>query len=170
MPNTVMMLSLSDPLPCVLSTAEVMFSPFVFVQTIGIPFAVRAYAWIDNINYSEINFDYDKEKLQERLAKLSGGVAVLKDNEKSFSLKTVADGQNSVNSWALRIPFPWLVFNEKIKVNSVFLLDTTVVSDFVLLLFGGSISKGNIFYDTSVYGSGFPRLADERPSPLVCIA
>ncbi|CAI9303133.1 unnamed protein product [Lactuca saligna] len=26
------------------------------------------------------------------------------------------------------------------------------------------------FFDTSVYGSGFPRAADERPSPLVCIA
>nr|KAJ0202207.1 hypothetical protein LSAT_V11C600326860 [Lactuca sativa] len=24
--------------------------------------------------------------------------------------------------------------------------------------------------DTSVYGSGFPRASDERPSPLVCIA
>ena len=43
-----------------------------------------------------------------------------------------------VNSRALRIPFPWLVFNEKIKVNFVFLL--TVVSDSV----GGSISKGDI--------------------------
>lgn len=29
-------------------------------------------------------------------------------------------------------------------MNSVFLLDTTVVSDFVLLLSGGSISKGDI--------------------------
>ncbi|CAI9292560.1 unnamed protein product [Lactuca saligna] len=136
---------------------------------------------------------------------------------------------NSVNSRALRIPFPWLVFNEKIKANSVFLLDMTVVSDSVMLLFGGSISKGDIesllpfltpflfdsipfhdmkqdghlkmlggyleffmepslaelyhnlrkdlyelfqykFFDTSVYGSGFPRAADERPSPLVYIA
>ncbi|CAI9288511.1 unnamed protein product [Lactuca saligna] len=45
----------------------------------------------------------------------------LQHNEKSFSLKTVADGQvllhsNSVNSRALRIPFPWLVFNEKISI------------------------------------------------------
>ncbi|CAI9286803.1 unnamed protein product [Lactuca saligna] len=51
---------------------------------------------------------------------------------------------NLVNSQALKIPFPWLVFNEKIKVNFIFLLDTTVVSDFVLLLFGGSISKGDL--------------------------
>ncbi|CAI9294053.1 unnamed protein product [Lactuca saligna] len=65
-------------------------------------------------------------------------------NENSFLLKNVADDQNSVNSRALRIPFPWLVFDEKIKANSVFLLDTTVVSDSVMLLFVGSISKGDI--------------------------
>ena len=54
MPNTVMMLSLSEPLPCVLSTTEVLFAPVVFVQTIRTPFAVRAYAWINNINYYEM--------------------------------------------------------------------------------------------------------------------
>ncbi|CAH1431364.1 unnamed protein product [Lactuca virosa] len=77
------------------------------------------------------------------------GISSIVHNEKSFSLKTMEDGQvllhsNSVNSRDLRIPFPWLVFNEKIKVNSVFLRDTTAVSDSVLLLFGGSISKGDI--------------------------
>ncbi|KAL4574479.1 hypothetical protein LXL04_021311 [Taraxacum kok-saghyz] len=76
------------------------------------------------------------------------GISSIVHNEKSFSLKTMEDGQvllhsNSVNSRDLRIPFPWLVFNEKIKVNSVFLRDTTAVSDSVLLLFGGTISKGD---------------------------
>ncbi|OMP07854.1 Double-stranded RNA-binding protein [Corchorus olitorius] len=70
-------------------------------------------------------------------------------NEKSFSLKTMEDGQvllysNSVNARESRIPFPWLVFNEKIKVNSVFLRDSTAVSDSVLLLFGGTISRGEV--------------------------
>lgn len=52
--------------------------------------------------------------------------------------------QNSVNARDSKIPFPWLAFNEKIKVNSVFLRDSTAISDSVLLLFGGSISKGNM--------------------------
>lgn len=43
-----------------------------------------------------------------------------------------------------KIPFPWLVFNEKVKVNSVFLRDSTAVSDSVLLLFGGKISSGGM--------------------------
>jgi len=48
-----------------------------------------------------------------------------------------------VNARETRIPYPWLVFNEKIKVNSVFLRDSTAVPDSVVLLFGGSISKGD---------------------------
>ncbi|KAH9746582.1 DExH-box ATP-dependent RNA helicase DExH5 [Citrus sinensis] len=51
---------------------------------------------------------------------------------------------NSVNARESEIPYPWLVFNEKMKVNSVFLKDSTAVSDSVLLLFGGSISQGEI--------------------------
>ncbi|KAG4984496.1 hypothetical protein JHK87_029245 [Glycine soja] len=69
-------------------------------------------------------------------------------NEKSFSLKTMEDGQvllysNSVNAWETKILYPWLVFNDKIKVNSVFLRDSTAVSDSVVLLFGGSLLKGD---------------------------
>ncbi|KAG5532314.1 hypothetical protein RHGRI_026818 [Rhododendron griersonianum] len=76
------------------------------------------------------------------------GICSVVHNEKSFSLKTMEDGQvllysNSVNARDSKIPYPWLVFNEKIKVNSVFLRDSTAVSDSVLLLFGGSILRGD---------------------------
>lgn len=76
------------------------------------------------------------------------GICSVVHNEKSYSLKTMEDGQvllysNSVNARDSKIPYPWLVFNEKIKVNSVFLRDSTAVSDSVLLLFGGSISRGD---------------------------
>ncbi|KAK7852291.1 dexh-box atp-dependent rna helicase dexh5 [Quercus suber] len=75
------------------------------------------------------------------------GICSVVHNEKSFSLKSMEDGQvflysNSVNARESKIPYPWLVFNEKIKVNSVFLRDSTAVSDSVLLLFGGTISRG----------------------------
>lgn len=52
--------------------------------------------------------------------------------------------QNSVNGGVPKIPYPWLVFNEKVKVNSVFLRDSTAISDSVLLLFGGNISSGGL--------------------------
>ncbi|XP_031265551.1 DExH-box ATP-dependent RNA helicase DExH5, mitochondrial isoform X1 [Pistacia vera] len=76
------------------------------------------------------------------------GICSVVNNVKSFSLKTMEDGQvllysNSINARESEIPYPWLVFNEKIKVNSVFLRDSTAVCDSVLLLFGGSIFQGD---------------------------
>nr|CAB3472473.1 unnamed protein product [Digitaria exilis] len=73
----------------------------------------------------------------------------LSNKEKSISLKTMEDGQvmlysSSVNGKEAKIPFPWLVFNEKVKVNSVFLRDSTAISDSILLLFGGNIKQGGL--------------------------
>ncbi|XWS60984.1 hypothetical protein CRYUN_Cryun07bG0086300 [Craigia yunnanensis] len=77
------------------------------------------------------------------------GICSVVNKEKSIALKTMEDGQvllhsNSVNAGVPKIPYPWLVFNEKVKVNAVFLRDSTGVSDSVLLLFGGNISRGGL--------------------------
>ncbi|KAK6127667.1 hypothetical protein DH2020_038583 [Rehmannia glutinosa] len=77
------------------------------------------------------------------------GICSVVNKEKSISLKTMEDGpvllhSGSVNSQETKIPFPWLVFNEKVKVNSVFLRDSTGVSDSVILLFGGFVSRGGL--------------------------
>ncbi|XP_030937588.1 DExH-box ATP-dependent RNA helicase DExH3 isoform X3 [Quercus lobata] len=82
-------------------------------------------------------------------AGLFPGICSVVNKEKSIALKTMEDGQvllysNSVNAGVPKIPYPWLVFNEKVKVNSVFLRDSTGVSDSVLLLFGGNISRGGL--------------------------
>ncbi|EMS45503.1 ATP-dependent RNA helicase Dhx29 [Triticum urartu] len=82
-------------------------------------------------------------------AGLYPGVSSVVNKEKSVSLKTMEDGQvmlysSSVNGKEAKIPFPWLVFNEKVKVNSVFLRDSTAISDSILLLFGGNIQQGGL--------------------------
>ncbi|KAG6672948.1 hypothetical protein I3842_16G084700 [Carya illinoinensis] len=82
-------------------------------------------------------------------AGLFPGICSVVNKEKSITLKTMEDGQvllysNSVNAAVPKIPYPWLVFNEKVKVNSVFLRDSTGVSDSLLLLFGGNISRGGL--------------------------
>ncbi|XP_058091802.1 DExH-box ATP-dependent RNA helicase DExH3-like [Magnolia sinica] len=82
-------------------------------------------------------------------AGLYPGISSVVNKQKSISLKTMEDGQvllysNSVNAREQKIPYPWLVFNEKVKVNSVFLRDSTAVSDSVLLLFGGEICQGGL--------------------------
>ncbi|XP_015074293.1 DExH-box ATP-dependent RNA helicase DExH5, mitochondrial isoform X1 [Solanum pennellii] len=96
------------------------------------------------------SWSYDEHLLRAIICYgLYPGICSVLHNEKSFSLKTMEDGQvllhsNSVNARDSRIPYPWLVFNEKIKVNCVFLRDSTAISDSVLLLFGGTISKGEV--------------------------
>ncbi|KAL9246207.1 hypothetical protein vseg_019772 [Gypsophila vaccaria] len=77
------------------------------------------------------------------------GICSVVHTEKKTSFKTMEDGQvhlysNSINAREEKIPYPWLVFNEKVKVNSVFLRDSTGVSDSVVLLFGGDVSKGEM--------------------------
>ncbi|KAJ4960848.1 hypothetical protein NE237_020758 [Protea cynaroides] len=82
-------------------------------------------------------------------AGLFPGICSVVNKEKSISLKTMEDGQvllysNTANARESKIPYPWLVFNEKVKVNSVFLRDSTAVSDSLVLLFGGNISRGEV--------------------------
>ncbi|KAH6771511.1 RNA helicase family protein [Perilla frutescens var. hirtella] len=94
-------------------------------------------------------WSYDENLLRAVICYgLYPGICSVVHNERNFSLKTMEDGHvllysNSVNARDSRIPYPWLVFNEKIKVNSVFLRDSTAVSDSMLLLFGGNIVKGD---------------------------
>ncbi|KAF9676505.1 hypothetical protein SADUNF_Sadunf08G0008900 [Salix dunnii] len=75
------------------------------------------------------------------------GIASVVHRETSMSFKTMDDGQvslyaNSVNARFETIPYPWLVFGEKVKVNSVFIRDSTGVSDSILILFGGALACG----------------------------
>ncbi|KAK9733114.1 hypothetical protein RND81_04G044400 [Saponaria officinalis] len=75
------------------------------------------------------------------------GIASVVHRETSMSFKTKDDGQvliyaNSVNARYQTIPYPWLVFGEKVKVNTVFIRDSTSVSDSILILFGGALSCG----------------------------
>ncbi|CAH9121887.1 unnamed protein product [Cuscuta epithymum] len=47
---------------------------------------------------------------------------------------------SSINSTSKALQYPFLVFLEKVETNKVFLRDTTIISPYSILLFGGSIS------------------------------
>lgn len=47
---------------------------------------------------------------------------------------------SSINSSLRAFQYPFLVFLEKVETNKVFLRDTTIISPYSILLFGGSIS------------------------------
>ncbi|XP_051119224.1 DExH-box ATP-dependent RNA helicase DExH3 isoform X2 [Andrographis paniculata] len=104
---------------------------------------------VDN-NDSCNTWSHDKHLISAVIcAGLFPGICSVVNKEKSISLKTMEDGavllhSNSVNAQEAKILFPWLVFNEKVKVNSVFLRDSTGVSDSMVLLFGGDVSSGGL--------------------------
>uniref|UniRef100_A0A5B6ZGD2 RNA helicase n=1 Tax=Davidia involucrata TaxID=16924 RepID=A0A5B6ZGD2_DAVIN len=104
---------------------------------------------VDNIETCN-SWSHDEHLIRAVIcAGLFPGICSVVNKEKSIALKTMEDGpvllySNSVNSQEPKIPYPWLVFNEKVKVNSVFLRDSTAVSDSVVLLFGGNISRGGL--------------------------
>ncbi|CAA0831462.1 DEA(D/H)-box RNA helicase family protein [Striga hermonthica] len=77
------------------------------------------------------------------------GIASVLHRETSMSFKTMDDGQvllyaNSVNARYQTIHYPWLVFGEKVKVNTVFIRDSTGVSDSILILFGGKLEDNTV--------------------------
>ncbi|KAL3685927.1 hypothetical protein R1sor_003949 [Riccia sorocarpa] len=75
------------------------------------------------------------------------GVASAVQRSRSITFKTKDDGQvnlhqGSVNGREQRIRYPWLVFSEKVKTNHVNIRDSTGISDSILLLFGGELTRG----------------------------
>ncbi|PWA60265.1 RNA helicase HrpA [Artemisia annua] len=105
---------------------------------------------VDNKMTNYNTYSYDDHVIRAVICYgLYPNVCSIAHKETSLSLKTMEDGEvslhsNTVNARVAKIPYPWLVFNEKIKVNSVYLRDSTAVSDSMLLLFGGSISAGDV--------------------------
>lgn len=116
---------------------------------------------VDQMTENRNTWSHDEHLIRAVIcAGLFPGVCSVVNKEKSIALKTMEDGQvllysNSVNANVPKIPFPWLVFNEKVKVNSVFLRDSTGVSDSVLLLFGGKISRGGLDGHLKMLGGYF---------------
>ncbi|XP_066374421.1 DExH-box ATP-dependent RNA helicase DExH1-like isoform X2 [Miscanthus floridulus] len=47
---------------------------------------------------------------------------------------------SSVNAFVNQFPLPFLVYSEKVKTASIYVRDSTNISDYALLLFGGSLS------------------------------
>ncbi|XP_051123438.1 DExH-box ATP-dependent RNA helicase DExH3 [Andrographis paniculata] len=85
------------------------------------------------------------------------GIASVVHRETSMSFKTMDDGQvllyaNSVNARYQTIQYPWLVFGEKVKVNTVFIRDSTGVSDSILILFGGKLDCGSLAGNLKMLG------------------
>ncbi|KAL8524710.1 hypothetical protein ACS0TY_014355 [Phlomoides rotata] len=101
------------------------------------------------------------------------GIASVVQRETLMSFKTMDDGQvmlylNSVNACYQTIPYPWLVFGEKVKVNTVFICDSTGVSDSILILFGGKLEYGAMSGHLKKLGGYVDFFMDPHPSLIEC--
>ncbi|CAI5519834.1 unnamed protein product [Closterium sp. Naga37s-1] len=77
------------------------------------------------------------------VAQVGVSVAQIRRQGTRFVFFTKDDGHvkmhpSSVNAFCPSFSRPWLVYNEKVKTSDIFLRDSTMVSDFALLMFGGN--------------------------------
>lgn len=47
---------------------------------------------------------------------------------------------SSVNAGKFTFPLPYMVYSEMVKTNNIFVYDSTNISEYALLLFGGSLT------------------------------
>jgi hypothetical protein len=87
-----------------------------------------------------ITMSFWNEEEQARLDKIWSKSLTWK--EESSKRKEARFYSMNVNACYQTISFPWLVFGEKVKVNIVFICDSTGVSDSILILFGGALGHG----------------------------
>lgn len=71
-------------------------------------------------------------------------VAQCKQRGRRTALFTKEDGKvdchpSSVNARAQYFRQPWLVYGEKVKTTGIYIRDSTSISDYALLMFGGSL-------------------------------
>ncbi|KAH7434390.1 hypothetical protein KP509_06G015600 [Ceratopteris richardii] len=108
---------------------------------------LRQAGFVDPVHEYSNLFSKDLDLLKGIIcAGMFPGVSSVWSMESNTKYKTVEDGpvqlhQNSVLSKIEKIPYPWLVFYEKMKSGNVLLRDATGISDSMLLLFGGKLYK-----------------------------
>ncbi|KAK3239762.1 hypothetical protein CYMTET_50331 [Cymbomonas tetramitiformis] len=96
-------------------------------------------------------FDDNSEDLTLVKAVLCSGlypnVVTVKNAKRRAKLMTEEDGKvechpSSVNASVSQFTTNFLVYSEKVKTSSIFIRNSTMVSDYALLLFGGALRPG----------------------------
>lgn len=58
----------------------------------------------------------------------------------------------SVNAGVHLFPLPYLVYSEKVKTTSIYIRDSTNISEYALLLFGGTLKPSKTGEDITMLG------------------
>jgi len=74
---------------------------------------------------------------------------------------------SSVNAFINQFPLPFLVYSEKVKTASIYVRDSTNISDYALLLFGGSLSPSKTGESIEMLGGYLHFSAPKRTIELI---
>ncbi|XP_025793603.1 LOW QUALITY PROTEIN: DExH-box ATP-dependent RNA helicase DExH1 [Panicum hallii] len=74
---------------------------------------------------------------------------------------------SSVNAFVNQFPLPYLVYSEKVKTASIYVRDSTNISDYALLLFGGSLSPNKTGEGIEMLGGYLHFSAQKRTIELI---
>lgn len=74
---------------------------------------------------------------------------------------------SSVNAFVNEFPLPFLVYSEKVKTASIYVRDSTNISDYALLLFGGSLSPSRTGEGIEMLGGYLHFSAPKRTTELI---
>uniref|UniRef100_A0A0D6R7W2 Uncharacterized protein n=1 Tax=Araucaria cunninghamii TaxID=56994 RepID=A0A0D6R7W2_ARACU len=105
-------------------------------------------------------------------AGLFPNVVQCKRRGKRTAFFTKEDGKvdlhpSSVNSFVASFPLPYLVYNEKVKTTSIYIRDSTNISDYALLMFGGNLTPSQNGREIEMLGGYLHFSASERTLQLV---
>nr|CAB3499411.1 unnamed protein product [Digitaria exilis] len=74
---------------------------------------------------------------------------------------------SSVNAFVNQFPLPYLVYSEKVKTANIYVRDSTNISDYALLLFGGSLSPSKTGEGIEMLGGYLHFSAPKRTIELI---
>ncbi|GJN20838.1 hypothetical protein PR202_gb08264 [Eleusine coracana subsp. coracana] len=77
---------------------------------------------------------------------------------------------SSVNAFVNQFPLPYLVYSEKVKTASIYVRDSTNISEYALLLFGGSLSPSKTGEGIEMLGGYLHFSASKRIIELIQVS
>lgn len=105
-------------------------------------------------------------------AGLFPSVVQCKPRGKRTAFFTKEDGKvslhpSSVNSHVTSFPLPYLVYSDKVKTSSIYIRESTNISDYALLMFGGSLTPSHSGKGIEMLGGYLHFSAPEKTMKIV---
>ncbi|KAH7332234.1 hypothetical protein KP509_20G077000 [Ceratopteris richardii] len=105
-------------------------------------------------------------------AGLFPSIVQCKQRGKRTAFFTKEDGKvephpGSVNARVNYFPFPWLIYSDKVKTTGIYIRDSTNISDYAVLMFGGTLSSNKSGDGVEMLGGYLQFSATKKVAQLI---